>query len=1187
MAAVIFLLLTLCYNVQTSGSTPSDCSFETEDYLTCHLSSINSRHERTDFSVIPNETVGLKVICNQPSPGMLQMGAFSSLKMLEELVIEGCVLKDLPSGTFYGLENLKRLEIHTGNEVSLIVQNGAFDHLDKLEALDLSQNRIRNIPTGELCKMEKLQTLNLSRNEIGSLLDIGVVEEKCGDDLTLVDLGHNHLTAIEEGSGPLSWKTIQELRIENNYIRFINENVFSNSSLKVLKLSNNQISHLPSNFIQSVALRELHLANNTLSSLSWDVFEGQYDLEILDLSGNILMSSGLPANLTQDLPNLLELNLCSNQLGDLSSQLTAPLLNLQLLKLCDNQLSSLNLSARMINLVNVDVSNNFIKKIDSNDFAGQDALTHLSVARNEITEIDVDAFRNLSRLLVLDLSDNKLFSLPAGVKYLTGLQTLDMSNNFISDISKESLDAMSSLWRLQMHGNLLLNISRQIFSSLRSLQILDLSSNRISMVESGAFAENSGLRAVRLDGNQMRDIDGVFLDIPELIWLNVSDNKIQHFDYSQFPRSLGWLDISHNEISIINNYFDIKNSAISYLDLSFNHLVQIEAKSFLENVETLLLNDNKITTIAPYTFYHQSKLAKVDLSVNEISSFSENAIRLSNGAAAGSQEPIFNLGGNPISCDCNMQWFKTINEKTKMKAYPHIVDIESIYCQLMDTEVKTFIPLVEARNDQFLCPYQTHCFSLCQCCQFDSCDCEMICPDGCSCFHDNSWSKNIIQCSNNDYHNLPTNMPMDATEIYLDGNDLPTLKSHSLIGRKNLRVLYLNNSNIERIENKTFNGLKSLRALHLENNRLTSLQGFEFNGLTHLRELYLQGNLLTSINNATFKALKSLEVLSLEGNSIIDFPIWQLAINPYLVSIQISNNLWSCDCEFLNRFTTWMKVFSTRIMDVDQISCVSNDLVEQNTRLIDYEQKICEGPIIAVAKTQVQEKLIGNYLPLMIAVLASVAMLIIFGIIIFTFRHSIKIWVQSKADHDRVLDSRQDSPNPSTVYEEPEMFDAFVSYSPLDAAFVHQILGKELESSQQYRVCLQHRDLPSPSQPDQVRKVMQSSRKTIIVLSNNYLRTQWVNSDYKAGMYHALTEEKNQKLIFVLLGGQDAALADPTMVSMLNSSIILQWGESQFWTKLRYSLPVVCSQRLESHYYSTCKFPPGFSEKDANMISHI
>ncbi len=107
-----------------------------------------------------------------------------------------------------------------------------------------------------------------------------------------------------------------------------------------------------------------------------------------------------------------------------------------------------------------------------------------------------------------------------------------------------------------------------------------------------------------------------------------------------------------------------------------------------------------------------------------------------------------------------------------MASYPHIVDIESIYCRLMDTEVKTFIPLVEARSDQFLCKYQTHCFSLCQCCQFDSCDCEMICPEGCNCYHDNSWSKNIIQCSSNDYEELPENMPMDATEIYLDGNDL-------------------------------------------------------------------------------------------------------------------------------------------------------------------------------------------------------------------------------------------------------------------------------------------------------------------------------------------------------------------------------------------------------------------------------
>ena len=1186
MAAVCFLLLAVLSGARAS-SAPSDCMFETDNYLSCHLSSINSQLERTDFSVIPNQTVGLKVICNQPTEGMLQMGAFSSLTMLEELIIEDCAIKDLPPDVFYGLENLKRLDVRTKSDVSLIIQAGAFDHLAKLEALDLSQNRIRNIPTGDLCKLGKLRSLNLSRNEIGSLEDLGLKPEECGDALRVVDLSHNQLTGIETWAGT----GVRELDLENNYIRFIQEDVFRNSSLSVLKLSNNQISHLPANTLSSLALRELRLANNTLSSLSWNTFEGQFNLESLDLSGNILMSSGLPANLTQYLPSLLELNLCSNQLDNLPPEFTASLPSLQVLRLCDNQLGAVSLSANMINLANIDLSGNLIRTIQEWDFSGHSSVSHLSLAGNVIAEIESKAFRNLTSLLVLDISDNKLFSLPDGVRFLTNLQTLDVSNNFISDINKESLDAMSSLWRLQMHGNLLLNISDGLFSGLRSLQILDLSANRISRVESGAFAQNSRLRAVRLDGNQVRVLDGVFQEVPGLIWLNVSDNNIQHFDYALFPRSLAWLDISHNEISIIKNFFDIQKSAISYLDLSFNQLVQIEAKSFLENLETLLLNDNKISTMAPYTFYSQSKLAKVDLSVNELSSFSENAIRLATDSSSSrSQQPIFNLGGNPIACDCNMMWFKTVNEQSKMASYPHIVDIESIYCQLVDTEVKTFIPLVEARNDQFLCRYQTHCFSLCQCCQFDSCDCEMICPKGCNCFHDNSWSKNIIQCSNNDYQNLPTNMPMDATEIYLDGNDLGVLRSHSLIGRKNLRVLHLNNSNIERIQNKTFNGLKSLRALHLENNMMRSLQGFEFTGLAHLRELYLGGNLLTSLNNATFKPLKSLEILSLEGNSIIDFPVWQLAINPYLVSIRIAGNLWSCDCEFLNRFTAWMKVFSSRVIDADQISCESNDLVEQSTRLIDYEEKVCEGPIFAVAKTQVQQKLFGNYLPLMIAVLASVAMLAITGLVIFSFRHSIKIWVQSKAEQEpRVLDSRQDSPNPSTVssvYEEAGRAGTqegtqitFLSYSLLDAAWVHRVLGPELECAG-HSLCLQHRDLPAPA-PAQVHKVMQTSKKTIIVLSNNYLRTEWASCDYQAAADQG-------SLIWLVLGG----LGGPgdhlaALSSALAQGSVLQWGESQFWAKLRYLLPAPCRQRVESHYYSTCQFPRALADKEASMISHI
>ena len=98
------------------------------------------------------------------------------------------------------------------------------------------------------------------------------------------------------------------------------------------------------------------------------------------------------------------------------------------------------------------------------------------------------------------------------------------------------------------------NVSATALKELISLQILDLSNNNIKEVERGAFDFSKLIRAVRLDGNYLDRMDSLFHQLPNLTWLNISDNRIEVFDYAMVPRNLLWLDIHKNRIQLLENY---------------------------------------------------------------------------------------------------------------------------------------------------------------------------------------------------------------------------------------------------------------------------------------------------------------------------------------------------------------------------------------------------------------------------------------------------------------------------------------------------------------------------------------------------------------------------------------------------------------------------------------------------------
>ena len=135
------------------------------------------------------------------------------------------------------------------------------------------------------------------------------------------------------------------------------------------------------------------------------------------------------------------------------------------------------------------------------------------------------------------------------------------------------------------------------------------------------------------------------------------------------------------------------------------------------------------------------------------------------------------------------------------------------------------------------------------------------------------------------------------------------------------------------------------------------------------------------------------------------------------------------------------------------------------------------------------------------------------------------------------------------------VFDAYISYSPGDDVFVRQVLAHDLEVGSKYRICLHHRDLPNNTVvSDTVVRAGEAAQRTIVVLSPNFLKTEWARYDFKSGLLQAVNQG-SKKVIFVLVGSLDSCQRDPNLRLLLKNNIVLQWGDSLFWEKMRYSLP--------------------------------
>lgn len=1171
MSSINIIGLVLVLSVLESRFATGKCLWDFKNKvpeLNCNFHSLQSREIQI---ITENNIEKININCDSDVFSDFPQNVFNKMHKLEELSMNNCKIGQIKESDFSGMNKIRKLKIRTLNiQQSLDVNPNAFETLKHLQALELSGNNIRELPDNFLCTLSGIKLLNLTENRLKTLNNLSV---NCmeSNELEIIDLSFNDLHTIPQYF-KYSNSNLQQIYMQHNNLKAIDSHSLSGlASLKILNVSNNQLEMLAGDaFKSNNNLKEIHLQNNNLFDLPEGIFHGLEQLLIIDLSENQLTSHHINNSTFVGLIRLVVLNMGNNALTRIDQHTFKDLSFLQILDLSNNSIGHIESGTflPLFNLHTLNLAENRLHILNNEMFNGLHVLSKLTLSNNLITAIESQVFHNCSDLKDLSLASNQLNEVPLAVQDLKLLKTLDLGENQITRIENGTFKTLDNLTGLRLIDNHLVNITVGMFANLPNLNVLNLAKNRIRQIERGAFDENIRIEAIRLDKNFLTNIDGIFATLASLLWLNLSENHLDWFDFAFIPENLKWLDIHSNYINVLGNYYKLQEQlTLKTLDASHNRIAEIGPMSIPNTIELLFINNNMISTIAPNTFVNKANLGRVDLYANLLSKIQLNSLRVAPVLNA-ERTPDFYLAGNPFECDCSMDWLLYINNSTTttiQQQLPQIIDMDNVECLMPYSRSSPVRQLTTLKASDFICKYDRHCPTTCHCCDIDNCDCEMVCPTNCSCYHDSTWSTNIVDCGKQGLKELPSNIPSDVTDLYLDGNNFVNIKSSDFSFAKNMKSLYLNSSNVERIANQTFTKLFTLENLHLENNKLESLQSSDFLYLSSLKELYLHNNHMTDIAFAD-------------------------ALKHQMVHVTLGRNTWNCNCQNLEMLMAFIAENKKSISDYNEIYCNDYNGIKYNLSASDeltLLQKcnnflhVGSGGGSSTASTMPSE-----YLPILAVVLVLIFLVVIL-IIVFLFKDSVRMCLFSRYASRNC--------NAATKYNTTEdtagkLYDGIIFHSSNDYGFVLDNLATELEQLGRpgLKLCIPQRDLQQQPQQEQQLEPQQQlshnqlveltreSTKIVLVLTKNFLQNEWSREEYRRKFHDLLRLNGNTNKLVIIEENDvttDAEFDAELMPYLkLVPSVRILTCDPYFWQKIRYALP--SNPRCFRGNQYTIDFPP-------------
>ena len=392
------------------------------------------------------------------------------------------------------------------------------------------------------------------------------------------------------------------------------------------------------------------------------------------------------------------------------------------------------------------------------------------------------------------------------------------------------------------------------------------------------------------------------------------------------------------------------------------------------------------------------------------------------------------------------------------------------------------------------------------------------CSVSCFCYH--SWKHGdviVSNCSHGDEEHvlstLPETVPDATSNLILSHNNIQLLcNTHPYF--ENLKVLDLSWNAIYLVCSNFFSELTNLTELNLSFNKLTTLPP-DVKHMINLRELYLTDALLETLPQ---------EIENMQNMNITD----------------ISGNLFRCDCDTF-WMSPWLVKFNNIVENPHGITCFSGQ--GRGKRLIDLQQDDvgCNDPLLHA----------------LIGLAVTVVLVAIFITVVYRYRGYIKIWLYTRFGFHPWDQSRENTDNKD--------YDAFVSFCHKDSRWVIGTLLPYLEAPQcGFHLCVHNRDfVPGVAITKNIMTAIEYSRRTILVLTPDFIKSGWCDLEFQAAHRKALDDRSNF-LIVIILKEVGQKHLDETLKLYMKTKTYLTFDDTWFWQKMLYAMPKVPIDRIKS-----------------------